>query len=343
MQYKRSQLAPFLFIDPFEKQYRSIICNQSIISSSLEMAIPVIDFSKLEGRERAETLARIANGCQEWGFFQLVNHGIPVELLERVKKVCSECYRLRAEGFKASKPVQLLNKLVEEEGDAADAKRLDNVDWEDVFLLQDDNEWPANPPEFRETMKEYREELRKLAEKVMEVMDENLGFEKGSIRNSFSGNGEHQPFFGTKVSHYPPCPRLEMVNGLRAHTDAGGVILLFQDDQVGGLQILKDGQWIDVQPVANAIVINTGDQIEVLSNGRYKSVWHRVLTTSDGNRRSIASFYNPSLKATIAPGTNKDDSPTALYPEYVFGDYMDVYVKQKFLAKEPRFAAVRAV
>ncbi|CAL9093689.1 unnamed protein product, partial [Musa acuminata var. zebrina] len=329
--------------DPFEKQYRSIICNQSIISSSLEIAIPVIDFSKLEGKERAETLARIANGCQEWGFFQLVNHGIPVELLERVKKVCSECYRLRAEGFKASKPVQLLNKLVEEESDAADAKPLDNVDWEDVFLLQDDNEWPANPPEFRETMKEYREELRKLAEKVMEVMDENLGFEKGSIRNSFSGNGEHQPFFGTKVSHYPPCPRLDMVNGLRAHTDAGGVILLFQDDQVGGLQILKDEQWIDVQPVANAIVINTGDQIEVLSNGRYKSVWHRVLTTSDGNRRSIASFYNPSLKATIAPGTNKDDSATALYPEYVFGDYMDVYVKQKFLAKEPRFAAVRAV
>ena len=192
-------------------------------------------------------------------------------------------------------------------------------------------------------MKEYREELRKLAEKVMEVMDENLGFEKGSIRNSFSGNGEHQPFFGTKVSHYPPCPRLDMVNGLRAHTDAGGVILLFQDDQVGGLQILNVGQWIDVQLVANAIVINTGDQIEVLSNGRYKSVWHRVLTTNDGNRRSIASFYNPSLKATIAPGTNKDDSATTLYPKYVFGDYMDVYVKQKFLAKEPRFAAVTAV
>ncbi|CAL9119114.1 unnamed protein product [Musa textilis] len=210
------------------------------------MAIPVIDFSKLEGKERGETLARIANGCEDRGFFQLVNHGIPVELLERVKKVCSECYRLRAEDFKA------------------------------------------------ETMREYREELRKLAEKVMEVMDENLSFEKGSIKNAFSGNGEHQPFFGTKVSHYPPCPRLDLVNGLRAHTDAGGVILLFQDDQVGGLQILKDGQWIDVQPVANAIVINTGDQIEVLSNGRYKSVWHRVLTTS-------AATAAPSLPSTTPP------------------------------------------
>ncbi|XP_065050256.1 1-aminocyclopropane-1-carboxylate oxidase-like [Musa acuminata AAA Group] len=113
------------------------------------MAIPVIDFSKLKGKQRAETLAQIANGCEEWGFFQLVNHGIPVELLDRVKKVCSECYRLRAKGFKGSKPVQLLNKLVEKEGEEADGKRLDNVDWEDVFLLQDDNEWPSNPPEFR--------------------------------------------------------------------------------------------------------------------------------------------------------------------------------------------------
>nr|XP_010912555.1 1-aminocyclopropane-1-carboxylate oxidase [Elaeis guineensis] len=306
------------------------------------MAIPVIDFSKLDGKERAQTMAEIANGCQEWGFFQLVNHGIPVELLERVKKVSSECYKLREEGFKKSSPVQLLNKLEDQKVEEDAIKRLDDVDWEDVFFLQDDNEWPSNPPEFKETMKDYRRELKKLAEKVMEVMDENLGLGKGYIKNVFSSNGKHEPFFGTKVSHYPPCPRLDLVNGLRAHTDAGGVILLFQDDQVGGLQILKDGQWIDVQPMANAIVINTGDQIEVLSNGRYKSVWHRVLATSNGNRRSIASFYNPSFKATIAPAATKE-GVHALYPKFAFGDYMDVYVKQKFLPKEPRFEAVAAM
>lgn len=307
------------------------------------MAIPVIDFSKLDGKERAETLAKIANGCEEWGFFQLVNHGIPVELLERVKKVSSECYKLRAETFRKSNPVQLLNKLVDHhQGQQGATQRLDNVDWEDVFFLQDDNEWPSNPPEFRETMKEYRREIKKLAEKIMEIMDENLNLEKGCIKNAFSCNGEHEPFFGTKVSHYPPCPRLDLVNGLRAHTDAGGVILLFQDDQVGGLQILKDGRWIDVQPVANAIVINTGDQIEVLSNGRYKSAWHRVLATSNGNRRSIASFYNPSVKATIAPATTREEAQ-ALYPKFIFGDYMDVYVKHKFQPKEPRFEAVAAM
>ncbi|GMI89571.1 ACC oxidase 5 [Hibiscus trionum] len=305
------------------------------------MAIPVIDFSKLNGRERAETLAQIANACQDWGFFQLVNHGIAEELLEKVKKVSSEFYKLeREENFNNSEVVNLLNETGDE--------KLENVDWEDVITLSDDNQWPSKTPGFQEIMKEYRFELKKLAEKIMEVMDENLGLPKGYMKKAFNGGeGENNAFFGTKVSHYPPCPDPEKATGLRAHTDAGGVILLFQDDQVGGLQVLKDGQWIDVQPLKNTIVINTGDQIEVLSNGLYKSAWHRVLSTVDGNRLSIASFYNPSLEATIAPATQlvkeTNEEMDQTYPKFVFGDYMSVYVQQKFLPKEPRFQAVRAI
>ncbi|XP_066398655.1 1-aminocyclopropane-1-carboxylate oxidase-like [Miscanthus floridulus] len=187
-------------------------------------------------------------------------------------------------------------------------------------------------------MREYRTELRKLAERVMEAMDENLGLGRGSIKAAFSDDCRHEPFFGTKVSHYPPCPRPDLITGLRAHTDAGGVILLFQDDKVGGLEVLKDGQWTDVQPLTGAIVVNTGDQIEVLSNGRYRSAWHHVLPMRDGNRRSIASFYNPANEATISPVAVASGGEA--YPKYVFGDYMDVYAKQKFQAKEPRFEAV---
>ncbi|KAI4320588.1 hypothetical protein MLD38_034050 [Melastoma candidum] len=348
------------------------------------MGIPVVDFSKLNGEGRADTMAQIANGCKEWGFFQvravifsgfpvfnafcghtemllllqLVNHGISEELLERVKKVSSECYRLEREPlFKESKPVKMLDELVRSSDTAGDGKRLDDIDYEDVFTLSDDNfnQWASLTPGFKETMAEYRAELKKLGERVMEVMDENLGLPNGYIKEAFDGGKENanKAFFGTKVSHYPPCPHPELVDGLRAHTDAGGVILLFQDDIVGGLQILKDGEWIDVLPVRNAIVINTGDQIEVLSNGRYKSVWHRVKSTRDGNRRSIASFYNPSLDATIAPAPQLVDEKKGVeeaagqamghYPRMVFGDYMNIYVEQKFLAKEPRFkAAVRA-
>ncbi|OIV97960.1 hypothetical protein TanjilG_12717 [Lupinus angustifolius] len=308
------------------------------------MAIPVIDFSKLNGKEKAQSLAQIANGCEEWGFFQLINHGIPEELLEKVKKVSTECYKLeREENFNNSKLVKLINELAEKKS----SEKLEHVDWEDVFTLLDDNEWPLKTPGFRETMAEYRSEVKKLAEKVMEVMDENLGLPEGYIKKVLNGGESDNAFFGTKVSHYPPCPHPELVNGLRAHTDAGGIVLLFQDDKIGGLQMLKDGHWIDVQPVPNAIVINTGDQIEVLSNGRYKSCWHRVLSLSDGNRRSIASFYNPPLKATIYPAPklveNENQQVDETYPKFVFGDYMSVYAEQKFLPKEPRFQAVRTL
>ncbi|KAC9106145.1 hypothetical protein E3N88_45453 [Mikania micrantha] len=223
------------------------------------MPIPVIDFSKLDGEERAATMAQIAIGCEEWGFFQLVNHGIPVDLLERVKKVTTECYKTEREErfFKNSTPVNRLKELIE----AKNGDKLENIDWEDVFLLTDDYEWPEKTLGFKETMMEYRAELKKLAEKVMEVMDENLGLQKGHIKKVLNGGDGEKAFFGTKVSHYPPCPHPEMVNGLRAHTDAGG----------------------------NQMVSHVG------------------------------------------------------YPRFVFGDYMSVYTQQKFLPKEPRFQAVRAV
>uniref|UniRef100_A0A0E0H9F3 Fe2OG dioxygenase domain-containing protein n=1 Tax=Oryza nivara TaxID=4536 RepID=A0A0E0H9F3_ORYNI len=280
------------------------------------MVVPVIDFSKLDGTaaERAETMAQIDNGCEEWGFFQLVNHGVPKELLDRVKKVCLESYRLREAAFMESEPVRTLEGLMAAERRGEAAAPVDDMDWEDIFYLHDDNQWPSNPPEFKETMREYRAALRGLAERVMEAMDENLGLDKGRMRRAFTGDGRHAPFFGTKVSHYPPCPRPDLITGLRAHTDAGGVILLFQDDRVGGLQV------------------------EVLSNGRYRSAWHRVLPMRDGNRRSVASFYNPAFEATISPAVGAGGE----YPEYVFGEYMDVYAKQKFDAKEPRFEAVKA-
>ncbi|KAM3311671.1 hypothetical protein ACQJBY_031978 [Aegilops geniculata] len=311
------------------------------------MAIPVIDFSRLDGDERAAALGEIAAGFEQWGFFQLVNTGIPDELLERVKKVCSDCYKLREEGFNGANPaVKALAALVEQEGEGLAPRKVEGMDWEDVFTLHDDLPWPSIPPTFKETMMEYRTELKKLAEKLLGVMEELLGLEEGQITKVFSKDGDFEPFYGTKVSHYPPCPRPEMVDGLRAHTDAGGLILLFQDDRVGGLQVLgRDGRWADVQPVENAIVINTGDQIEVMSNGRYKSAWHRVLATRDGNRRSIASFYNPARAATIAPAipAAADSGTGGDYPSFSFGDYMEVYIKQKFQGKEPRFAAAAAI
>jgi len=81
----------------------------------------------------------------------LINHGIPEELLERVKKVASEFYKLeREENFKNSTSVKLLSDSVEKK-----SSEMEHVDWEDVITLLDDNEWPEKTPGFRYIIKQF--------------------------------------------------------------------------------------------------------------------------------------------------------------------------------------------
>lgn len=108
-------------------------------------------------------------------------------------------------------------------------------------------------------MTDYSDEMEKLADKVLELISESLGLRKSCIKDvvgEFSQN--------ITVSYYPKCPQPELTLGLQSHSDFGAVTLLIQDD-VGGLQVFKDGDWITVQPVPDAIIVLLGDQTQVLT------------------------------------------------------------------------------
>lgn len=187
----------------------------------------------------------------------------------------------------------------------------------------------------REAMDEYIKQLMKLVENLSELMCENLGIKKSHIKEAFAGS--RGASVGTKVAMYPECARPELIRGLREHTDAGGVILLLQDDQVPGLEFLKDGKWVKIPPSKNnRIFVNTGDQVEIVSNGVYKSRLHRVMAMKEGNRLSIATFYNPAADAIISPASD------LLLPSHVcFQDYLDLYSKTKFGDKALRFQSLK--
>ena len=281
---------------------------------------------------------------------QILNHGISTELMDEVEKLTKDHYkRVREQRF-----LEFASKALQDGGDDdARGVKAGNLDWESTFFvrhLPESNlaELPDLDDGYRRAMRRFAGELEALAERLLDLLCENLGLEKGYLARAFRGP-RGAPTFGTKVSSYPPCPRPDLVSGLRAHTDAGGIILLFQDDQVSGLQLLKDGEWVDVPPVRHAIVVNIGDQLEVITNGRYKSVMHQVLTRPDGNRMSIASFYNPGADAVIFPAPAlvaaadaDEERAEAAYPRFVFEDYMNLYVRHKFEAKEPRFEAMKS-
>lgn len=329
------------------------------------MAVPVIDMKRLlNGEERELTMVKIQNACQEWGFFQLLNHGIPHALLDRVKELFKEYYKNSMDAeFQKSEIVGMLESAVSQ-GKNFSTTKID-ADWETGFFLQDETYDTLSPPlptNLKETMKEFTEEVKRLAERVLDIICENLGLEKGYLKEALAGgNGNgNAPFFGIKMAHYPPCPRPDLVDGLRSHLDAGGVILLLQDDEVGGLQVLRDGTWFDVEPIPHAIVIDIGDQLEVMTNGKCKSMWHRVLSKKDANRMSVAAFYNPSSKAEVYPApqlivkaaeqngngiaiNNINAESGYTYPKFVSKDYMKVYGEQKFLPREPRFEAMRTL
>ncbi|XP_030553015.1 1-aminocyclopropane-1-carboxylate oxidase-like [Rhodamnia argentea] len=303
-------------------------------------SFPVIDLEKLNGEERGTTMAKIKDACENWGFFELVNHGLSHQLLDSVERLNKEHYKKCME--------QKFKQMVASKGLEAVQSEIDDIDWESTFHLRhlpvsDISEVPDLEEDYRMAMKQFALELEKLAELLLDLLCENLGLEKGYLKRAF--HGSKGPTFGTKVSNYPPCPKPDLIKGLRAHTDAGGIILLFQDDKVSGLQLLKDGQWVDVPPMRHSIVINLGDQLEVITNGKYKSIEHRVIAQSDGNRMSLASFYNPGSDAVIypAPELAEKEEKGQVYPKFVFEDYMKLYAGRKFQAKEPRFEAMKTI
>lgn len=298
---------------------------------------PVVDMGKLNTEERKATMEMIKDACENWGFFECVNHGISIELMDKVEKLTKEHYKKCME--------QRFKEMVASKGLECVQSEINDLDWESTFFLRhlpssNISEIPDLDEDYRKTMKEFAEKLEKLAEELLDLLCENLGLEKGYLKKVFYGS--KGPNFGTKVSNYPPCPKPDLIKGLRAHTDAGGIILLFQDDKVSGLQLLKDDQWIDVPPMPHSIVINLGDQLEVITNGKYKSVMHRVIAQTDGARMSIASFYNPGNDAVISPASTllKKDETSEIYPKFIFDDYMKLYMGLKFQAKEPRFEAM---
>ncbi|CAL5088070.1 unnamed protein product [Urochloa decumbens] len=310
-------------------------------------SFPIIDMGLLAGEQRPAAMDLLHDACENWGFFQILNHGISTELMDEVERLTKDHYkRVREQRF-----LEFASKALEDGGGAKAA--AENLDWESTFFvrhLPESNlaDIPDLDDGYRRAMRRFAGDLEALAERLLDLLCENLGLEKGYLARAFRGPSTGAPTFATKVSSYPPCPRPDLVKGLRAHTDAGGIILLFQDDRVGGLQLLKDGGWVDVPPTRHSIVVNLGDQLEVITNGRYKSVVHRVVAQPDGNRMSIASFYNPGSDAVIfpAPALVKDEDAAAgaeVYPRFVFEDYMKLYVRHKFEAKEPRFQAFKSM
>jgi salicylic acid 3-hydroxylase len=113
----------------------------------------------------------------------------------------------------------------------------------------------------------YCREVRELGFRLYGAISESLGLEEAYIKKVLGEQEQHMA-----VNFYPKCPTPELTYGLPAHTDPNALTILLMDQQVAGLQVLKEGRWIAVNPRPNALVINIGDQLQVIQNRQFSLV-----------------------------------------------------------------------
>ncbi|GFP92174.1 protein srg1 [Phtheirospermum japonicum] len=270
----------------------------------VQINIPVVDMRGLcsgDAEIRRRTASLVDGACREWGFFQVVNHGVSHEVMGRTREAWREFFKLPLETKQkyANAP-----STYEGYGSRLGVEKGITLDWSDYFFLhylpigiRDENKWPTQPVSCRELGAEYSRQVVELCGKLMKVFSTNLGLKEEYLQEAF---GED---LGAcmRVNYYPKCPQPDLTLGLSAHSDPGGMTILFPDENVSGLQVRRGDNWVTVKPIPNAFIVNLGDQLQVLSNATYKSVEHRVVVNSEKERVSLAFFYNPNGDMVIKP------------------------------------------
>lgn len=286
--------------------------------------IPIIDLHGLDGTNHSDIIKQIGQACQRDGFFQIKNHGVPEKVVENMLRIAREFFwlpeseRLKNYSDDPSKEVRLstsFNVRTELVSNWRDFLRLHCYPLERYI-----DQWPSNPPSFREDVAEYCTSIRRLVLRLLQAISDSLGLDRDYMDKAMRQHGQHMA-----LNYYPPCPEPELTYGLPAHTDCNLITILLQDD-VTGLQVLRQGKWVAINSIPKTFIVNLGDQMQVLSNDLYKSVLHRAVVNCKKERISIPTFYCPSPDAIIGPAPELvDEDHPAVYKNFTYSEYYDKF------------------
>ena len=193
---------------------------------------------------------------------QLINHG-GIEIIEKMKAVTEQFFSLPLEEkMEWAQPPD----DIEGYGHLFVFSEDQKLDWADVFFLyllpvslRKMRLWPEKPVSFRSSLDEYSKEIHRISMSLFRLIEINLGVEPGNLSRLFDQDCKQ----GIRLNYYPPCKHADKVIGLTPHSDAVGLTLLVQVNDIQGLQMKKNGKWLPIIPAPGAIIVNIGDMLEV--------------------------------------------------------------------------------
>ncbi|MCO5590773.1 hypothetical protein L7F22_044748 [Adiantum nelumboides] len=182
----------------------------------------------------------------------------------------------------------------------------------------------------KKEVQEFMKGVDAFAGILFKAIFESLGLEEYAEKEVPSGT---IPRVRMSINYYPPCPDPNLTLGLSPHSDVGSLTVL-HPGVVPGLEIKHKQTWIPVIPAdPSAFVINVADQIEIWTNGKYKSIEHRVVTNTKKPRMSFACFYGPLDETVVAPlPTLVDENHPPRFKPTKFEDYLKNFASNRLLA-----------
>ena len=310
--------------------------------------IPTLDLGAylsgdIEAREHlAQTLRQVQ---EKIGFYVVVNHGVPLDPIERAYDALREFFALsleqklrlrideRSVGYiPVGTTVYVTSKInintkpdLNETITLARERAPDDPAIQQGLRFVGPNPWPESLPHFREAMIVYQEALSKLGYAMLPLYARALDLPADYFAPYFT-----EPMWWTRNTYYPAVEPEENQFGISPHSDHSFITLL-PLSQVAGLEILlPSGGWLPAAPMNGGILVNTGEFLNRWSNGRFLATPHRVVAPTQ-DRYSMAMFFNPNADTVAAPLATciSDENPPAFEPVTML-EYMSWYIDSNY-------------